>query len=423
MSELKKVRSNVEKRRFAGVSVISSLSALSLLFFGFITPGKDKTTFGFVLNNEWVLIKEWVISSATGARIFSLIAVLASLAAVLAFRKGSKIVLPSGIATFSLLMSFITWVASGKFIPFTGLLQGALLLAVPLIFGSMSGLICERSGVINIAIEGQLLASAFVSGVVASLTHKTIWGLIAAPIAGATIAFLLATFAIKFSVDQVILGFVLNVLVIGLTDFLYKKLLVPYQETWNTAPTFGHIELPILSKIPILGPIFFSQSIVVYLMFAIVATITFALFKTKWGLRTRAIGEHPTAADTVGIDVNRLRFRNVIIAGLVAGVGGAYYTVGSVGAFGKEMTAGAGFIALAALIFGKWSPMGAVFAALLFGFADNLQSTLTIIGVSIPSEFMLMVPYIATIIAVTGLVGRVRAPAADGVPYLRGGAH
>ena len=423
MSELKKVRSNVEKRRFAGVSVISSLSALSLLFFGFITPGKDKTTFGFVLNNEWVLIKEWVISSATGARIFSLIAVLASFAAALAFRKGSKIVLPSGIATFALLMSFITWVASGKFIPFTGLVQGALLLAVPLIFGSMSGLICERSGVINIAIEGQLLASAFVSGVVASLTHKTIWGLIAAPIAGATIAFLLATFAIKFSVDQVILGFVLNVLVIGLTDFLYKKLLVPYQETWNTAPTFGHIELPILSKIPILGPIFFSQSIVVYLMFAIVATITFALFKTKWGLRTRAIGEHPTAADTVGIDVNRLRFRNVITAGLVAGVGGAYYTVGSVGAFGKEMTAGAGFIALAALIFGKWSPMGAVFAALLFGFADNLQSTLTIIGVSIPSEFMLMVPYIATIIAVTGLVGRVRAPAADGVPYLRGGAH
>ncbi|CAN2240734.1 COG1079 Uncharacterized ABC-type transport system, permease component [actinobacterium SCGC AAA044-D11] len=420
---MRKVRSNVEKRRLTGVTVVSTLSVLSLLYFGFIAPGKDKTTFGFVLNNEWVLLKEWIISSQTGSRIFSMIAVVASALAILIFRKGSKIVIPMAVATFALLMSFITWVASGKFIPFTGLLQGALLLAVPLVFGSMSGLICERSGVINIAIEGQLLASAFVSGVVASLTHQTIWGLIAAPIAGATIAFLLATFAIRFSVDQVILGFVLNVLVIGLTDFLYKKLLVPYQETWNTAPTFGHIELPILSRIPILGPIFFSQSIVVYLMFAIVAAITFALFKTRWGLRTRAIGEHPTAADTVGIDVNKLRFKNVIIAGLIAGVGGAYYTVGSVGAFGKEMTAGAGFIALAALIFGKWSPMGAVFAALLFGFADNLQSTLTIIGVSIPSEFMLMVPYIATIIAVTGLVGRVRAPAADGVPYLRGGAH
>ena len=420
---MKKVRSNIEKRRLSGVTAISLMSSLSLLYFGFISPGKDKTTFGFVLNNEWVIIKECVIASATGAKIFSLIAVVASIIAVLAFRANRKIVIPAAIATFGILMSFITWVASGKFIPFTGLLQGALLLAVPLIFGSMSGLICERSGVINIAIEGQLLASAFVSGVVASLTHKTIWGLIAAPIAGAAISFLLATFAIKFSVDQVILGFVLNVLVIGLTDFLYKKLLVPYQSTWNTAPTFGHIELPILAKIPVLGPIFFSQSIVVYLMFAIVATITFALFKTKWGLRTRAIGEHPTAADTVGIDVNKLRFKNVMIAGLIAGVGGAYYTVGSVGAFGKEMTAGAGFIALAALIFGKWSPIGAVFAALLFGFADNLQSTLTIIGVSIPSEFMLMVPYIATIIAVTGLVGRVRAPAADGVPYLRGGAH
>jgi simple sugar transport system permease protein len=423
MEWMRKVRSNVEKRRLTGVTVVTTLSALSLLYFGFISPGKEKTTFGFVLNNEWVLLKEWIISSQTGSRIFSLIALVASMLAIFIFRKGRKIVIPIAIATFALLMSFITWVAAGKFIPFTGLLQGALLLAVPLVFGSMSGLICERSGVINIAIEGQLLASAFVSGVVASLTHKTIWGLIAAPIAGAAIAFLLASFAIKFSVDQVILGFVLNVLVIGLTDFLYKKLLVPYQETWNTAPTFGHIELPILSKIPILGPIFFSQSIVVYLMFAIVAVITFALFKTKWGLRTRAIGEHPTAADTVGIDVNKLRFKNVIIAGLIAGVGGAYYTVGSVGAFGKEMTAGAGFIALAALIFGKWSPIGAVFAALLFGFADNLQSTLTIIGVSIPSEFMLMVPYIATIIAVTGLVGRVRAPAADGVPYLRGGAH
>ena len=420
---MSEIRSSVEKRRFRGVIVIASLSVLSFMYFGFIRPGKGDTTYGFVLNNEWVLIKEWIIASATGAKIFSGISLIASVSAILAFRKGREIIIPVGFASFGILMSFITWAASGKFIPLTGLLQGALLLAVPLIFGSMSGLICERSGVINIAIEGQLLASAFVSGVVASLTHQALWGLIAAPIAGAAISFLLATFAIKFSVDQVILGFVLNVLVIGLTDFLYKKLLVPYQSTWNTAPTFGTIELPILSKIPILGPIFFSQTIVVYLMFAIVAAITFALFKTKWGLRTRAIGEHPTAADTVGIDVNKLRFKNVIIAGLIAGVGGAYYTVGAVGAFGKEMTAGAGFIALAALIFGKWSPIGAVFAALLFGFADNLQSTLTIIGVSIPSEFMLMVPYIATIIAVTGLVGRVRAPAADGIPYLRGGSH
>ncbi|MEJ6577414.1 MAG: ABC transporter permease [Actinomycetota bacterium] len=420
---MREIKSSLEKRRLRGVRVISALSALSMIYFGIINAGKEKTTFGFVINSEWVIMKEWAISAATGARIFSALSILASIVAVMAYRKRSPIIVPSSIATFGIFMAFITWSASGKYIPFTGLLQGALLLAVPLVFGSMSGLICERSGVINIAIEGQLLASAFVSGVVASVTHNPFWGLLAAPIAGATISFLLATFAIKFSVDQVILGFVINVLVIGLTNFLYSKVLVPYQSTWNTSPTFGKIDIPILSKIPIIGPILFSQSIVVYLMYVIVGGITFALYKTKWGLRTRAIGEHPTAADTVGIDVNRLRFKNVMIAGLVAGVGGAYFTVGSVGSFGKEMTAGAGFIALAALIFGKWSPIGALLAALLFGFADNLQSTLTIIGVSIPSEFMLMAPYIATIIAVTGLVGRVRAPAADGIPYLRGGVH
>jgi simple sugar transport system permease protein len=418
-----KIRSNVEKRRLQGIAIITALSSLSFLYFGILKPGKEATTFGFVLNDEWVIIKDWVISSQTGARIFSIISLLASAIAVVALKKGRSISVPVAVASFGILMSFLTWIASGKFIPFTGLLQGGLLLSIPLIFGAMSGLVCERSGVINIAIEGQLLASAFVSAVVASLTDLAWWGLLAAPFAGAAISYLLATFAIKFSVDQVILGFVINVLVIGLTDYLYKKLLIPQQNTWNSPPLLEVIPIPILSKIPVVGPILFTHTIVVYLMVAIVSVVTFGLYKTKWGLRTRAVGEHPTAADTVGIDVNKLRFRNVIISGLIAGVGGAFYTVGSVGSFGKEMTAGAGFIALAALIFGKWSPIGALFAALLFGFATNLQSTLSIIGVAIPSEFMLMVPYIATIIAVTGLVGRVRAPAADGIPYSRGGAH
>ena len=423
MERIMKIRSNVEKRRLQGIAIITALSSLSFLYFGILKPGKEATTFGFVLNDEWVIIKDWVISSQTGARIFSIISLLASAIAVVSLKKGRSISVPVAVASFGILMSFLTWIASGKFIPFTGLLQGGLLLSIPLIFGAMSGLVCERSGVINIAIEGQLLASAFVSAVVASLTDLAWWGLLAAPFAGAAISYLLATFAIKFSVDQVILGFVINVLVIGLTDYLYKKLLIPQQNTWNSPPLLEVIPIPILSKIPVVGPILFTHTIVVYLMVAIVSVVTFGLYKTKWGLRTRAVGEHPTAADTVGIDVNKLRFRNVIISGLIAGVGGAFYTVGSVGSFGKEMTAGAGFIALAALIFGKWSPIGALFAALLFGFATNLQSTLSIIGVAIPSEFMLMVPYIATIIAVTGLVGRVRAPAADGIPYSRGGAH
>ncbi len=409
-----------QRRQIRLLIVLLLLALFELIAFAFGNHLNAKTTFGFILAHEWVLIHKWVIASRSGAFIFSTLAALGAVVGIGLVRSKRSPAIGIALAGISLLMGFLCWAAAGKFIPLTGMLQGSLLLAVPLVFGSMSGLLCERSGVINIAIEGQLLAGAFASGVVASLTHRTVWGLLIAPLAGALISLLLATFAIKFSVDQVILGFVLNVLVIGLTDFLYKKLLIPYQATWNSGPSFSRIEIPLLGRLPIIGPIFFSQTIIVYLMYVIVAIIAFSLFKTKWGLRTRAVGEHPTAADSVGIDVNKLRFRNVIIAGLVSGLGGAYFTIGSVGTFGKEMTAGAGFIALAALIFGKYSPIGAVCAALLFGFADNLQSTLSIIGVSIPSEFMLMVPYVATIIAVSGLVGRVRAPEADGIHYSRG---
>lgn len=318
-------------------------------------------------------------------------------------------------------MSFLCWAAAGKFIPMTGLLQGALMLSVPLIFGALAGVLSERSGVINIAIEGQLLAGAFASGVLASLTHNNWIGLFAAPLAGALISLLLAVFAINYGIDQVVLGFVLNVLVIGLTNFLYKRLLIPYQSDWNSAIAFKPLEIPILGHIPFIGPILFNQTIIVYLMYLLVIALNIALFKSRWGLRTRAVGEHPTAAESVGVNVNLLRFKNVVIAGAIAGLGGAFFTLGAVGMFSKEMTAGKGFIALAALIFGRWSPLGAVAAALIFGFADNLQGILTITGTPIPSEFMLMAPYVATIIAVSGFVGKVRAPAADGIAYKRGG--
>ena len=410
-----------ERRRKRGVITMGALGTFALLVFGILPSNSQPVTYGFVLGGEWVFIKEWIINSKTGAISFAVISLLAVLVAALQFRARKTVRTASAVFAAAFLMSFLSWSAAGKFIPFTGLLQGALLLSVPLIFGAMAGVLSERSGVINIAIEGQLLAGAFISGIIASLTQNTWAGLVVAPIAGMSIAWLLAVFAIKYGIDQVVLGFVLNVLVIGLTNFLYKKLLIPYQETWNAGGTFSPIEIPILSKIPVLGPIFFAQSIIVYLMYAVVAIIHIALFKSKWGLRTRSVGEHPTAAESVGIDVNKVRFRNVLIAGAVAGLGGAFFTLGAVGAFSKEMTAGKGFIALAALIFGRWSPLGAVAAALIFGFADNLQGILTIIGTPIPSEFMLMAPYIATIIAVSGFVGKVRAPAADGVAYKRGG--
>ena len=410
-----------ERRRKRGIITMAVLGTLSLIGFGIIPQNGQPVTFSFVLGNEWVLAKELIVDSKSSSIIFALIALASVALATIQFRARKTIRTASAIFGASLLMSFLCWAAAGKFVPFTGLLQGGLILSVPLIFGAMAGIISERSGVINIAIEGQLLAGAFMSGIVASLMQSTWLGLLVAPFAGMAIAWLLAVFAIKYGIDQVVLGFVLNVLVIGITNFLYKKLLIPYQDTWNAGSTFDIIELPILSKIPVIGPIFFAQSIIVYLMYVIVIAIHVALFKSKWGLRTRSVGEHPTASESVGIDVNKVRFRNVLIAGAVAGLGGAFFTLGALGAFSKEMTAGKGFIALAAVIFGRWSPLGAVAAALIFGFADNLQGLLTITGTPIPSEFMLMVPYIATIIAVSGFVGKVRAPAADGIPYKRGG--
>ena len=415
-----KFLSAVQMRQKRGIQAMSLLLILFSYAFYFNSKQTEDITFGFVIDKEWQLINEWIIASKTGAGLFLTLALIGIGVSYLQFRRGTNIVIGSFVFGFGSILAFLCWTASGKYVPFTGILQGAIMFSVPLIFGSLSGLLCEKSGVINIAIEGQLLFAACVSAVVASISHNVIVGLILAPIAGMLVSLLLAFFAIKYQVDQVILGFVLNVLVIGLTGYIYSKLLVPYGDVWNTGPTFERISIPLLAKLPIIGPVLFNQTIVVYLMYVIVGVIQFALFKTRWGLRTRAIGELPIAADSVGIDVNRLRYKNVLLAGLVAGIGGAYFTLGAVGSFTKEMTAGAGFIALACLIFGKWTPRGAVTAALFFGFTTSLQGNLSIIGVSIPSEFMLMVPYIATIIAVSGVIGRVRAPAADGIPYSRG---
>ncbi|CAB4716705.1 unannotated protein [freshwater metagenome] len=410
----------LQKRRQSGVVTMAILLLIFTFIFYVTSSRVEPVVYSFYLGDEWKLISEWKIGSKSGVMIFLIFALIGVIISFIQFKNNKKITLGSLIFGFGSIMAFLSWAAAGKFIPLTGLLQAAVLLAVPLIFGSMAGLLCEKSGVINIAIEGQLLFAAFVSAVVASLSQNLIWGLISAPIAGVLVSWILAYFSIRFQVDQVILGFVINVLVLGLTNFFYTVLLVPYESTWNAAGSFSAIPIPVLSKIPIIGPILFNQTIIVYLMYLIVTVIQIALFKSKWGLRTRAVGELPIAADSVGIDVNKLRFRNVLIAGAVAGVGGAVFTIGAVGVFSQSMTAGAGFIALACLIFGKWSPKGALIAALFFGFTNSLQSNLSIAGVPIPSEFMLMIPYIATIIAVSGLIGRVRAPAADGIPYLRG---
>lgn len=399
------------------VKVLIGMGVFAVVVFGWLTQAGEQVTFQLTLGDEALAIPDVTLPAKLSAIVFSAISLLAALGAWAAARKEKSLHVYTILFGIFFVLGFLSWAVAGATINLVGLLQGSLLLAVPLVFGAMSGVLCERAGVINLGIEGQLLTGAFMAAVVASLTQNAYLGLLAAPLGGLFIGWLLAVFAIKYWVDQVILGVVLNVLAVGLTSFFYSRLLAPNQTTWNSPPTFSPIAIPVISDIPIIGPILFNQNIVVYLMYVIVIIVNIALFRTKWGLRVRAVGEHPTAADTVGIKVNSVRFRNVLLGGLVAGLGGAFFTVASVGAFGKEMTAGKGFIALAAVIFGRWKPLGALGAALFFGFADNLQSVLSIIGTPIPSEFMLMTPYLATLLAVAGLVGKVRAPAADGVPY------
>jgi simple sugar transport system permease protein len=399
------------------VKVMVGMGIFAILVFGLLTDSGQEVTFELTLGGEALGLPAVTLPAKLAAIVFSVLSLLAALGAAQASRKERSITPYATAFGILWMLGFLSWAVAGKSINLVGLLQGSLLLAVPIVFGAMSGVLCERAGVINLAIEGQLLTGAFMAATVASLTQNAYLGLIAAPLGGLFIGLLLSVFAIKYFVDQVVLGVVLNLLAVGLTSFLYGRLLAPEQETWNSPPTFQPIEIPVLSDIPFLGPILFNQNIVVYLMYITVIVINIGLFRTKWGLRVRAVGEHPTAADTVGIKVNAVRARNVLLGSAVAGLGGAFFTIASVGAFGKEMTAGKGFIALAAVIFGRWTPLGALGAALFFGFADNLQSVLSIIGTPIPSEFMLMTPYLATLLAVAGLVGKVRAPAADGIPY------
>jgi ABC-type uncharacterized transport system permease subunit len=321
-------------------------------------------------------------------------------------------------------LAFLCWAATGQPgtpIDLIGALQLSIFAATPLILGALAGIVCERSGVINVAIEGQLLAGAFAGALGASLARNLGVGILVAALAGGLIGALLAVFAIRYLVNQVVLGVVINLLVLGLTGYLYRSLMQQDPLTYNSPGTLAPIRIPLLADIPIIGPLLFNANILVYAMYVLIIVIDIGLFRTRWGLRTRAVGEHPRAADTVGIDVRKVRYRNVIIGGLIAGLGGAFLTIGAVGAFSGNISSGKGFIALAAVIFGRWSPRGAVAAALLFGFTNELQVLLSVVGtpVRIPSAFLSMLPYVATLLAVAGLVGRVRAPAADGVPYTK----
>lgn len=307
----------------------------------------------------------------------------------------------------------------------TSMLVVTLPAATPLILGGLSGLFSERSGVVNIAIEGMMLSAAFFGFVIGVYTHNLAIALLAALAIGAAMAALHALLSIQFLVNQIISGTVINILAIGLTGFLDRKLFPTGAPGGQS--TLPALYIPVLSDIPFVGRVFFSQGLIVYLAFALVGLAHFVLFYTPWGLRIRAVGEHPLAADTVGVSVYRVRYFSVLTAGLLAGLGGAYFTLQSIPQFQPLMTNGRGFIALAALIFGKWTPFGVLGASLLFAIAETIPSTLQIqgfrdiAGVPIPYQILGLLPYVLTILVLAGAVGRAIPPAAVGIPYVKKG--
>ncbi|MFC4395721.1 ABC transporter permease [Arthrobacter sedimenti] len=403
--------------------LLTVFALISLVFFGLLAPHQT-ASFGISTGGDFFQLPALEINAFAGGIVLSVL--LVGLAGYALYLKTRNQPAPGWLpVTFIVIFvaAFLIWVVGGARTPtisLAGLIAGSVTLAVPLVFGSLSGVLCERVGVVNIAIEGQLLGGAFTAAIVASMTKSALVGLLAAAIAGAVVSMVLALFSIKYLVNQIIVGVVLNVLVSGVTGFLFSTVMQANKAQFNSPPGLDVIDIPVLSSIPIIGPILFRQSLVGYLMYVAVAVVWVGLFKTRWGLRVRAVGEHPQAADTLGINVNATRFWNVTLGGAVAGIGGSFFTLVAIDSFTKEISGGRGFIALAALIFGRWNPVGAFFAALLFGFADNLQSIVTIIGTPVPSQFMAMLPYLVTVLAVAGLVGKSRGPAASGIPYVKG---
>jgi general nucleoside transport system permease protein len=403
------------RARKAGVAFVVLGLLAAIVFAAFARSGTHaRFTFGATSTGAGV-----DVPSRLGTIVFGVLCALVGVALLTGrFDRWLRWLVGAGLVTF--MLALLSWQVADKTMPLGQTGQGTVSAALPLVFGALGGVLCERTGVINVAIEGQLLTGAFAGALVGTVAGSAWAGLVGAAVGGLFIALLLAVLAIRYLVDQVVLGVVLNVFALGLTSFLYTQLMEPYADRYNQPPVFPVWKIPVLSDIPVIGPALFASNVFGYVAIVLVIVIHIALFRTRWGLRTRAVGEHPTAADTVGIKVNLTRYRNVLVAGLVAGIGGASLTIGDVGTFSQNMTGGKGFIALAALIFGRWSPTGATFAALLFGFFSELGSFLSNNGSPIPSEFLSMLPYVATIVAVAGLVGRVRAPAADGQPYVKG---
>jgi len=396
--------------------VLIAMGLFIYLIFGLNTQAGLQTTFGTNLAGSQALtVPDIVVPAQMTVMLMAGIAVFfGAFQLARGIRSTGWLI---GILAITFVIAFLTWAAQGKSFNLTGMLSSSFVRATPIALAALCGVISERSAVINIGIEGIMLMAAQAAVVAATLTHNLYVGLFAAILIGGLVAALHAYLVIRFKVDQVVSGVAINIFGAGFTAFMSSRFLQKSGDLLNNSGVFPTISIPGLAKIPILGPMLFENNIIIYLMILLVVAMHIMLFYTPWGLRTRAVGEHPKAADTLGVNVYLMRYVNVIIGGIIAGLGGAYFTIGSVGRFDEQMTSGKGFIGLAAMIFGKWNPFGAFTSSLIFGFADSLQVKLQILRVPIPSEFLLMAPYIVTMVILTGVVGRAIPPAADGQPY------
>jgi ABC-type uncharacterized transport system permease subunit len=417
----------VSTARTTGIGVFLCLLG-ALCAFGFGMGSGASATASFTVNyqtSNWVngftVQTEWVAIALGG-----LCAVLGVF--LLVWPRFRFPVLLLSVGFLATLFSLLMWAqrtTPGFPMSLGGFVTSSLSYATILIFGSLAGTMSERAAVVNIAIEGQFLGGAFCGALVGSAVGNAVtvdWGYFAGGAAGiligALLGAILAYFALRFGANQIIVGIVLVLLMTGLTGYLNFQILDVYQNLnqGNVAPYVG---IPYLDKIPLLGPALFDQNFFAYIADVLVVVVSFALFRTQWGLRVRAVGEHPRAAETVGINVIRTRYKNTILGGAIAGLGGAYYTLGLAGGFSPGLTGGLGYIALAVMIFGQWKPYRCLGAAFLFGSMFVLQGYLQIYSTGINNALLVMLPYLVTIAVVAGLVGRVRPPAADGIPYSR----
>ena len=409
-------KTNFRTRLVPGILLIVAGLAILLLFGRNIQTGQQ-TTFGLTpLGDKNVIpIPDLVLPVQTA--IYALALVTFFVGAWQLARGIRSTTLLVGVVAFCFVAAFLIWAAKGKSMDLVGMMNTSLVRATPIALAAMCGVISERAAVINIGIEGIMLISAMTSVMAATLAHNLYVGLLVGMLTGMIVAALHAVLVIRFKVDQIISGVAVNIIGTGVSSFISNRYMQIHIDKLNNSGTFPNVAIPLLVKIPILGPVFFENNILVYLMLILVGVMYVVLFFTPWGLRTRAVGEHPKAADTLGVNVFLTRYVNVIMGGLIAGIGGAYFTIGSVGRFDRIMTAGKGFIGLAAMIFGNWNPVGALGSSLIFGFADSLQVKMQILKTPVPTEFLQMAPYIVTMIVLAGVVGRVHSPAADGAAY------